>query len=57
MYYITTTHGMRGWFAVLMDDSCGFPEPVTTGYGSYKTSEEARKEAEEWAIVENLKVL
>jgi hypothetical protein len=56
MYYLTTSHGLRGWFAVLVDDSNGFPEPVQTGYGSYETAEEARKEAEEWAIAENLKV-
>ncbi len=56
MYYLTTSHGMRGYFAVLIDDSGGFPEPVTTGYGSYNTREEAEKEAEEWALAENLKV-
>lgn len=47
---------MRGYFAVLIDDSGGFPEPVTTGYGSYNTREEAEKEVEEWALAENLKV-
>lgn len=53
-YYITITSGMRGWFAVMIDDNDGFPEPVQTGIGSYKTSEGAMREAREWAEAEGL---
>ena len=53
--YITTTKGMRGWFAVLVHwDSEGFWEPWQTGIGSYKTQSEAEKEAREWATAEEL---
>jgi hypothetical protein len=54
MFYITTTSGMRGWFAVMIDDSDGFPEPVTSGIGSYKTQAEAEVEARQWAKAEEL---
>lgn len=57
MYYLTTSYGLRGYFAVLMDDSGGFPEVVNTGFGSYKTIDGAQQEAEEWALAEGLKVL
>jgi hypothetical protein len=53
--YVTTTKGMRGWFAVLIDDSEGFPEPVSTGIGSFDTKEEAEIEAKEWALAEEVK--
>jgi hypothetical protein len=52
--YVTTTHGMRGYFAVLIDDSPGFPEPVNTGIGSYETPEGAKQEAKDWARAEEL---
>jgi len=52
--YVTTTSGMRGFFAVLVDDSDGFPEPVQSGIGSYKTAEEAAGEAIDWARAEGL---
>jgi hypothetical protein len=53
-FYVTTTSGMRGCFAVLIDDSDGFPEPVQTGIGSYKTDTEAAREAKDWALAEGL---
>lgn len=52
--YVTTTKGMRGWFAVLIDDSDGFPEPVSTGIGSFDTKEQAEKEAKDWARAEGV---
>lgn len=52
--YVTVTYGMRGWFAVLIDDSDGFPEPVNSGIGSHKTSELAAREGQEWARAERL---
>lgn len=52
--YITTTHGMRGFFAVMIDDSDGFPDPFMTGHGSYKNSEDAKKEAKDWAKAEEM---
>lgn len=57
--YVTITHGMRGFFAVLMtwsDDgdgsSEGFYEPFNTGFESYKTYEDAIPEARSWAFAE-----
>ena len=52
--YVTTTSGMRGWFAVLIDDSDGFPEPVNTGIGSYDDREGAVVEAKTWAEAEGI---
>ncbi|MCW2077937.1 UNVERIFIED_ORG: hypothetical protein M2193_000112 [Bradyrhizobium japonicum] len=52
--YVTITSGMRGFFAVLIDGSDGFPEPVQTGIGSYKTPELAKPEAIAWAKAEGL---
>ena len=52
--FITTTHGMRGWFAVLMEHNGTFADPVNTGIGSYKTRDEAKAKAREWAEVEGL---
>lgn len=52
--YVTTTSGMRGFFAVLIDESEGFPEPVQSGIGSYKTVEGAQAEARDWALAEGI---
>ncbi len=58
--YITTTSGLRGFFAVMMhwnnDDGgvSGFWEPYQTGIGSYKTSAEAAVEGRDWAMAEEL---
>lgn len=52
--FITTTHGMSGYFAVHMwynteDYEYGFWEPYDTGFGRYDTREEAIADAKEWA--------
>jgi hypothetical protein len=52
--YVTVTSGMRGYFAVLVDDSDGFPEPVQSGIGSYHTATEAEPEARDWALSEGI---
>lgn len=55
--YITITHGMRGYFAVMMawnDDLGGFWEPYNTGIGSYESREDAIPEAKSWARSEEL---
>ncbi len=57
---ISVTQGMSGYFAVLMaefsDDGgrnwCW--EPDGTGFGRYRTSEEAELEAIDWAEAEDL---
>lgn len=56
--FVTVTHGMRGYFAVLMK---WYPEDNMwdawqTGIGSYKTAEGARLEARDWARAEELRV-
>lgn len=53
--YVTTTRGMRGWFAVLIWwNPAGFWEPYQSGIGSYETSEGAAEEGREWALAEEL---
>jgi len=51
--YITVSHGMRGWFALLADSD----GPVQSGIGSYATAEEAAEEARAWALAERLQFL
>lgn len=53
-HYVTTTKGMRGWFAVLVDPTDGLHEPVQTGIGSYGDREGAIDEARDWAVAEAL---
>lgn len=56
--FVTITHGMRGYFAVLMtwseypDCDEGFYEPWNSGFGSYKAYAEAVPEARQWAEAE-----
>lgn len=55
--FVTITHGMRGYFAVLLvwnEDHGGFYEPWNSGFGSYETAKEAVPEAEMWAEAEGL---
>lgn len=50
--FVTVTHGMSGWFAVLFwwnPEMGGFWEPYTTAAGRYRTKEEAIAEGTEWA--------
>jgi hypothetical protein len=51
---VGVTKGIRGWFAVLIDTSEGYPEAVQTGSGSYATESEARSEARAWADAEGI---
>ena len=57
MLYITVIGGLRGYFAVLIDDSQGFPEPIQTSPISCKTMEEARDDARKWAEAEGISYL
>lgn len=52
--FVTTTHGMRGWFAVMMEHNGTFAEPVNTGINSYRTRDEAKADAKAWAEAEDL---
>lgn len=53
--YVTITHGIRGYFAVLVGvDAEGFEEPINTGCGSYSTYEDAISEAKGWAECEDV---
>lgn len=54
--YVTVTHGMRGFFAVLMwwNPDPGFWEPWQSGIGSYKSGKEAAAEGRIWAEAEGL---
>jgi hypothetical protein len=53
-YWVMTTQGMSGFFAVMMWDGMGFDEPWETGFGRYKKSSQAVAEAKQWAEVEGL---
>ena len=54
--YITVTHGMRGWFSVLVEtDKYGYEEPVMSSPLTSATREDAIKDAKSWAQCENLK--
>mgnify|MGYP001084478136 CR=1 FL=1 len=53
--YITVTHGMSGFFAVMLyKHSDGFWEPWTTGIGRYPIKDLAIKEAKQWAEYEGM---
>ena len=57
--FVTTTHGMSGYFAVMMwynteDGPEGFWEPWQSGIGRYKTKGPAIAEAKAWAESEGL---
>lgn len=55
--FISTTHGMSGWFAVMYwwnPELGGFWEPYNTGVGRYATKEEAVREGLDWAEAEEL---
>lgn len=55
--YVTVTHGLRGYFAVLVwwnPDLGGFYEPYDSGVGSYATEAEAIPEALDWADAEGI---
>lgn len=55
--FVTTTQGMRGWFAVLIhwnDDAGGFWEPLQTGIGSYASIDGAIREGQDWAAAEDI---
>ena len=54
--YITVTSGMAGYFAAFMkyyEDIDGY-DCFMTGIGRYKTFDEAKSEAKEWAAVEGI---
>lgn len=55
--YITTTHGMSGYFAVMIwlnPDLGGFEESYQTGTGRYKSSSAAVMEGTIWAADEDI---
>lgn len=55
--FITTTFGMRGYFAVMMwwnPELGGFYEPYTTSDASFKTQQGAVEDAKFWARAEGL---
>lgn len=53
--FVTVTHGISGWFAVIMAKSPeGFYEAWQTGIGRYPDREKAVDEAKAWAQAENL---
>lgn len=47
---IGITHGLRGYFVVLYDKD----GPIQSGFGSYKTREEAIPEAKDWSQSESI---
>lgn len=56
-YYITVTHGLRGYFAVMVvRDPDGFEEPMQTSPVTGRTREDAVKDAIAWAEAEGMEV-
>lgn len=58
--FVTVTKGMAGHFAVMFwwnKDMGGFWEPWDTGIGRYRTEDEARVEAIQWAGDEGIPYL
>lgn len=53
-FWIEVTSGMSGYFAVMLWNGSGFPEPWDTGMGRYRTSAQAEVEARQWAAEEEL---
>jgi hypothetical protein len=47
---VDVTQGLRGWFAVVVDDE----GPIRTGIGSYRTREQAIQEARDMAALDDL---
>lgn len=54
--HVTVTHGMRGYFAVLVwwNPDGGFWEPWESGCGSYSNPDEASTEGRAWAAAEGV---
>lgn len=53
-YWIEVSEGMGGFYAVMLWDGMGYPEPWDTGFGRYATFKEAENEAKEWAECEEI---
>lgn len=53
-YWIETMKGGAGWFACMVWDGMGYPEPWDTGVGRYATEAEAATEACNWAANERI---
>jgi len=53
-FWITTTSGMSGYFAVMMWNDGEMDEPWETGMDRYKTKSEAETEGRKWAEDEGL---
>lgn len=51
---IQITQGLAGWFAVMIDNSEGFPQPECSGIGRYALQSDAIKEGQQWAEAEDL---
>lgn len=51
---IQVTQGLAGWFAVMIVDTDGFPEPQCSGMGRYANQSDAIAEARQWAEAEEL---
>ncbi len=54
--YVTVTHGVRGYFAVLLtwEEDCKMYTPWNSGFGSYSSVDAAVPEAKDWAIAEGI---
>jgi len=57
--YVTITHGMRGYFAVLMswDEDIGFHTPWSSGFGSGSHPSDVEAEARRWAEDEECRLV
>lgn len=53
-FYVAVMEGIRGWFACMMIEEDGFPEPWQSGILSFKTRAKAVTEGKIWAEAEGV---
>jgi hypothetical protein len=53
-FWIEVTKGGAGYFAVMLWDGDGYPEPWDSGEGRYSEPEPAGAEAKRWALEEGI---
>lgn len=51
---IQVTKGLAGWFAVMIADNEGFPQPECSGIGRYAEQRYAIMEGQQWADAEGI---
>lgn len=56
-FWIEVTRGGSGWFAVMLWDGMGYPEPWENGDSRYNEQESAIVEGRAWAVEEKIEFI